>query len=55
MADYSTDVKAKMVRFYNSLNERDCRWYAAVEAENLGHGGIECISKLLNKHEAIYL
>jgi hypothetical protein len=45
---YSAAVKAKMIRFYRSLNERDRRWYAAVEAEKLGHGGIEYTSKLLN-------
>jgi len=45
---YSAAVKAKMIRFYRSLNERDRRWYAAVEAEKLGHGGIEYISKLFN-------
>ena len=36
-----------MVRFYGSLNERDRRRYAAVEASKLGHGGIEYISRLL--------
>ena len=30
-----------MLRMYNSLNERDRRRYAAVEAVKLGHGGIE--------------
>ena len=36
-----------MVRFYQSLNERDRRRYAAVEAGKLGHGGIEFIARLL--------
>ncbi len=36
-----------MARFYRSLNERDRRHYAAIEAIKLGHGGIEFISKLL--------
>ena len=34
-----------MQRFYDSLNERDRRRYAAVEALKLGHGGIEYIAK----------
>ena len=37
-----------MIRFYNTLNERDRRRYAAVEAVKLGHGGIAFISQLLN-------
>jgi len=36
-----------MIRFYNTLNERDRRRYAAVEAVKLGHGGIAFISQLL--------
>lgn len=47
MGDYSAVVKAKMLRFYRSLNERDRRRYAAIEALKLGHGGIGFISKLL--------
>ena len=34
-----------MQRFYHSLNERDRRRYAAVEALKLGHGGIEYIAR----------
>ncbi|MCG8046076.1 MAG: hypothetical protein JAY75_19680 [Candidatus Thiodiazotropha taylori] len=48
MEGYSAKVKSHMLRFYRSLNERDRRRYAAVEAIKLGHGGIEFISKLLN-------
>lgn len=33
-----------MQRFYHSLNERDRRRYAAVEALKLCHGGIEYIA-----------
>jgi hypothetical protein len=36
-----------MHRFYRSLNERDRRRYAAVEAVRLGHGGQEYIAQLL--------
>jgi hypothetical protein len=35
-----------MVRFYDNLSEKDQRYYAAVEAEKLGHGGINYISEL---------
>lgn len=35
-----------MGRFYRSLNERDRRRYAALEATKLGHGGIEYIASL---------
>ena len=48
MDAYSKDIQAKMVKFSHLLNERDRRWYAAVEAEKLGHGGIEYISNLLD-------
>ena len=47
MEAYSETVERQMVRFYGSLNERDRRRYAAVEASKLGHGGIEYISHLL--------
>ena len=47
MGDYSAVVKAKMARFYRSLNERDRRRYAAIEALKLDYGGIEFISRLL--------
>ncbi|UYM13973.1 hypothetical protein [Endozoicomonas euniceicola] len=48
MSHYSPAVAIQMIRFYNTLNERDRRRYAAVEAVKLGHGGIAFISKLLN-------
>ena len=47
MEVYSAPVERQMVRFYGSLNERERRRYAAVEASKLGHGGIEYISQLL--------
>lgn len=37
----------QMRQFYRSLNERDRRRYAAVEACKLGHGGIERICRIL--------
>ena len=48
MSHYSPTVAIQMIRFYNTLNERDRRSYAAVEAIQLGHGGIAFISQLLN-------
>ena len=33
--------------FDRSLSEKDRRRYAAVEAERLGHGGVEYVSRLL--------
>jgi len=46
------EVTAKKMRlFYNSLSEKDKRRYAAIEAEKLGHGGIQYISLLLECDE----
>ena len=47
MDGYSTKLERQMSRLYHSLSERDRRRYAAVEAEKLGHGGIEYISRVL--------
>jgi len=46
MDGYSLKVEQQMARLYQSLRERDRRRYAAVEVENLGHGGLEYIAKL---------
>lgn len=37
----------RMQNFYQTLSEKDQRRYAAVEAQRLGHGGIEFISEVL--------
>jgi hypothetical protein len=47
MDEYSSATECQMSRFYRSLNERDRRRYAAVEAGRLGHGGIEYIARVL--------
>lgn len=47
MFTYSSLVKKRMKSFYRSLNERDRRRYAAIEALKLGHGGIDYISQIL--------
>jgi hypothetical protein len=44
---YSAAIELAMITFYSSLREKDQRRYAAVEAEKLGHGGIEYLSSLL--------
>jgi hypothetical protein len=47
MEEYSSATEGQICRFYRSLNERDRRRYAAVEAGRLGHGGIEYIAQVL--------
>jgi hypothetical protein len=47
MEAYSSSVERMMRRLYGSLNERDRRRYAAVEAAKLGHGGIDYLARLL--------
>lgn len=51
MQVYSSDVERHMKRFYESLSEKDRRRYAAVEAEKLGHGGVEYVARLLGCDE----
>lgn len=48
LRDYSPGVERHMVRLYQSLSEKDRRRYAAVEAEKLGHGGVQYIAELFN-------
>lgn len=45
---YAADSEKYMQMFYNSLNEKDKRHYAALEAQKLCYGGISYISELLN-------
>ena len=44
---YPADVEQSMKVLYRSLRENDRRCYAAVEADRLGHGGLEYIAGLL--------
>ena len=46
MERYNIDTESYMVLFFNSLNERDRRRYAAVESIKLGYGGISYISDI---------
>lgn len=48
MREYSAAVERHMVRLYESLSEKDRRRYAAVEAEKLGHGGVQYIAELFD-------
>lgn len=47
MDAYPRTVCEHMKAFYDSLCEKDRRRYAAVEAEKLGHGGVEYIAQVL--------
>jgi hypothetical protein len=51
MTLYSPQVREHMRAFYDSLSEKDRRRYAAVEAEKIGHGGVEYIAALLGCDE----
>lgn len=46
MVGYHKSIEQKMISLYTSLNEKDRRRYAAIEAEKLGHGGTEYIAGL---------
>lgn len=45
---FKKDIEQDMKMFYDSLNEKDQRHYAALEAKKLCHGGITYISELFN-------
>ena len=44
---YNIEIEERMYLFSQSLNERDLRRYAGLEAMKLGHGGILYISQVL--------
>jgi hypothetical protein len=44
---FSEETEQRMRDFFHSLNERDRRRYAGLEADKLGHGGISYISEIL--------
>ncbi len=55
MEKYPENIEYSMQYLYLSLSEKDKRHYAAVEAEKLGHGGINYIAKLFNcSRQTIY-
>jgi hypothetical protein len=48
MKPYATEVERHMLALYDSLSEKDRRRYAAVEAEKLGHGGVQYVADLFD-------
>ncbi len=46
MNPYPAGVQRHMKLLYESLSEKDRRRYAAVEAEKLGHGGVQYVAEL---------
>jgi len=44
---FSEETEQRMRDFFQSLNEKDRRRYAGLEADRLGHGGISYISEIL--------
>lgn len=50
MRRYDEMVERHMRLFYDSLSEKDRRRYAAVEAEKLGHGGVEYVAEVMKCH-----
>ena len=47
MDGYSEELERQMSRLFDTLSERDRRRSAAVEADKLGHRGMEYISRVL--------
>ena len=47
VAGYPEDVERAMRTFFGTLNEKDRRRYAAVEAAKFGKGGLAYVSRLL--------
>lgn len=46
IAQYDSDTEKRMRHFYESLNEKDGRRYAGLEALQIGHGGRNYIAKI---------
>lgn len=44
---YSAEIEQRMKALYASLNEKDRRRYAAIEAAKLGYGGRTYVAALL--------
>jgi len=52
MQGYGKNVERRMKLFYDSLSEKDRRRYAALEAEKLGHGGVEYVAQVVRCHSS---
>ena len=50
MKFYSSEIEIQMQRYYQSLYEKYCRRYAAIETVKLGYGGLSYISRLFGFH-----
>ena len=48
--NYPEEIEQKMRAFFETLNEKDRRGYAGIEAIKLGHGGQKYISNVLGCH-----
>ena len=48
---YNAEIEDSMQYMFDSLNEKDRRHYAAIEAKKLGHGGIAYIARLFDVSE----
>ena len=46
MERYRKDTERRMQALYRTLSEKERRRYAAIEADKLGHGGVEYIASL---------
>ena len=44
---FSEETEQRMRDFFHSLNEKDRRRYAGLEAKKLGHGGVSYVSEIL--------
>ena len=53
MQPYGKKAERHMKLFYDSLSEKDRRRYAAVEAEKLGHGGVEYVAEVMKCHPSM--
>jgi hypothetical protein len=50
-AAYAKNEEHRLMNLFMSrLNEQERRWYAALEAQKLGHGGLEKIAKITGLH-----
>ena len=48
---YSSEVEVRMQLYFGQLGEKDRRYYAAIEADKLGYGGLRYISQVLGLNE----
>jgi hypothetical protein len=47
VAAFGPEIEERMRDYFKSLNEKDRRRYAGLEASKLGHGGVTYISEIL--------